>query len=111
VALAEAFDEAVEKQVDGTWRLRSCGSVTRGLGYGSHTARSLKATREQRGSERLEVRLACKPAVQGRETGGGVEQQRGGVGAAPASERQLGVEALQAGVLQVVERTDLGGRE
>ena len=81
---------------------------------GGHLARAdaaVEAAGEDRGSERLQVRLARRSAVERLEPLGRIEQQRRSVAAAAEREHDLGAQASEPGALEVVQRAHLRHRQ
>ncbi len=75
-----------------------------GRGYLARPDAAIEAAGEDRGSERLEVRLARRSTVKWLELLGCIEQQWRSVAAASEREHDLGAEASEPGALELVER-------
>jgi hypothetical protein len=88
---------------------RGCGAD--GLGHLYHSDGAALTASEDRGAERLQVRFTRRRRVERLEPSGGVEEQGRGIAAALSGERDLSPKALEARVLERVERRELGRRE
>ena len=111
VALGEARRQAIEEQVDRPRRSRRRRCGPGGLGRLPHPDGAAEPAGEHRRSERFEIRLARQRGIERLEAFGGLEQQRWGVAAAPAGERDLCAQPLQPRALKLVERAHLRGGE
>ena len=109
VAVRESDGQSIEQQVDrtrrpGTRRRGACGSC-RGQHAGAEPAGD--ACR----SERLEVGLARETGIERLEPPGRVEQQRHAVFGATEIERDLALEALVQGAVELIQGSVRGRRE
>ena len=111
VPVREPRREAIQQQIDRTWGTGSGRRVAHGLDRVLHAIAIVEATREDRRSERLEIRLTGQRRVEWLEASGRGEQQLPGIPASCAREGDLRAEAFETRSLKVVEGPELGGRE
>ena len=111
IAIREPRHQAVQEEVGRSWRSRWGRSAARGLGRLPHADAATETPGEDRGSERLEIRLAGGAAVDGLESLRCIEQQRRGVVAARPREHDLGAEARGPGGEVLVQRARLRSRQ
>ena len=111
VAFGEPRRQPIQEKVDRAWRPRSRPRGARGLGGVLHGAGTGEPTDEDRCSERFEVGLTR----QGRHrTARGAWPRRAAMPerrSARAGERDLCAQPVEARALELVERSDRGGRE
>ena len=98
-----------------SWSVATCGlsavGGARRLGDLTLIWAGPEATGEHCRGDRLEVGLAGHRGVQGLEPLGRREQQRRRVAPASAGERDLRAQPLEPRALEVIERSELGGRQ
>ena len=111
VSVREPRRDAVQQQIDRARRRRLGGRCADSLGDLSEGGVSAEASGEDRRAERFEVRLAGESVVEAFEALGRIEEQRRGVASPSAGEHDLGPQPRQLGLLKVVERADLRGRD
>ena len=104
VALREPRRQTVEEKVGRSWRLSSRRGTPSGRGHLTRADAAIEAAGEDRGSERFQVRLARRSAVEWLEPLGCIEQQRRSVAAAPEREHDLGAQASEPRALKLVQR-------
>ena len=106
VAVRQPQRERVEQDVDRTRRLRRGRRGARGLGGFQDAAGDLEVV-GHRGPERLQVCLAGQAGVERLETSGRAHEQPAGVAAASLLQRDLSAQEVDAGSLELVERSSL----
>ena len=107
VPLGDQHGQAVQEEIGGARRRPAPGHGPRRLGDLQHTAAVGQTTDDDRGPQRVQVGLARERDVERLEPLGGLEQQRRRVAAAAHDEGDLGAEEVDAGALELVERSGL----
>ena len=104
VAAREPDRQPVQEQIGRSRGLGRLRGVARGPGNLEGGGATGKAAREHGGGERFEIGVAGECRVEAFELRGGLEQERGGFVAPVDGERDLGLEQVGAGVLEIGER-------
>ena len=103
--------EAVQQQIAGERRFRP-GRVRHGARDVEQAAPGARhPAGEERCAPRIEIRVAREAHVERLELPCGLEQQQRSVAAALLGKRDLGLEPIQAGSRELVERPGLRGRQ
>jgi hypothetical protein len=111
VAFREARRKSVEQDVGRSRRLSSDGRSLSSRGHLRRADVAVEAAREDRGSDRFEVNLARRSAVERLEPVRCLEQQRRSVAAASEREHDLRAQTGEPRALKLVQRTPLRNRQ